>query len=150
MITYSVTHNDIFLQQKERTIDVYGFFVTHNASLAEQLPLELEKFQNSFCPDLSAWLHASNFVGKTLEVKVLPIIKNKKLIHAIFIGLGETDGTDLYVETYRRALGLLVKTANQYKSRVVAFDLPDPPPQRFRESDKTPVCRGPRNTATDL
>jgi len=126
MITYTVTHNSIFAQQKENTIDTYGFFVTHNVSLGEQLPLELQEFRDSFYPDFSSWLSATQFVGKELEVKVIPVIKNQRLIHAIFIGLGETDGSDLYIETYRRALGLLVRTANQYKSKVLAFNLPLP------------------------
>ncbi len=126
MISYTVTHNGLFDQKAEGAIDAYGFFVTHNAFLPEQLPLELQEFQDTFYPDLSSWLRATQFVGKEFEVKVIPVIKNQKLIHAIFVGLGETDGTDLYIETYRRALGLLVRTATQHKSKSLAFNLPDP------------------------
>lgn len=121
MIRHIVTEKNIL----SHVADCYGYFVTHNAVTAKKLPADCKQLQDAHYPDLHAWLVASTFTGKALEVRVLPFMKKGKLVHAVFIGLGEAKEKKLHIERYRRALGKLVRTVTQHVGESVAFSLPD-------------------------
>jgi len=104
--------------------DCYGYFVTHNAALSGALSAELEELQRSYYPDLHTWLAATQFTGILFETRALPIIKEGKLVHAIFVGIGE--GGKHGIEAYRRSLAKLIRLAINYSAESLAITLPNP------------------------
>lgn len=121
MIAHTVTEYDIL----KHASSCYGYFVTHNAMKAGVLPAPLQQFQDEVYPDLQAWLAATKFTGKKLEVKVLPVMRQGVLIHGIFVGLGQLDEQEpIHIEWYRRALAKMVRAATQLSATTLVFALP--------------------------
>lgn len=120
MIAHTVTEKDIL----SHVVDCYGYFVLHNTLSAESLPDDLKKFQEMYYGDLHSWLMASKFSGKSLEARVLPLMKDGKLVHAVFVGLGDLEDEVLNIEQYRRAVGKLIRVAIQQSAQSLAFKLP--------------------------
>ena len=52
-------------------------------------------------------------------------MKQGKLVHAIFVGLGELEDGVVHIEHYRRAVGKLIRLAVQQSAQSLAFSLPD-------------------------
>lgn len=121
MIAHTVTEKDIL----SHVADCYGYLVAHNAVTAKKVPANLKSFQDAHYADLQDWLVASKFTGKALEVRILPIMKKGKLVHAVFVGLGEAKNKTFHIERYRRALAKLIRATIEKGAESIAFGMPD-------------------------
>ncbi len=74
--------------------------------------------------DFAAYLELKKFTGAAGSMLALPIIQNKKITKLFFVGCGKKDNENLNIETYRRALGTLVTTAQAKKIESLVFAMP--------------------------
>ncbi len=74
--------------------------------------------------DLSIYVELKKFTGAAGSILTLPIIQDKKTTKLFFVGLGKKDSEVLNIETYRRALGTLVTTAQAKKIESLVFAMP--------------------------
>ncbi len=73
-------------------------------------------------PDLMA---ERTFTGKALSTLLVSISDNNKVKHFLLVGLGKkNDSGHIDIETYRRALGKVIRTAEAHKFASVAVQLP--------------------------
>ena len=75
--------------------------------------------------DLGAFLKREKFTGSAGACALLPVIVDGNVINVFFIGLGKKEDDALDVETYRRALGTLIVSAQSKKIESLAFAMPD-------------------------
>lgn len=116
MVITSVSTKKLF----ESAVDCYGIFI-EEASLEK----EISFVSKQFFPNLHAILEKRGFKGRKLEHIVLSLPSSDKLKSStlILVGLGnKSNGID--IETYRRALGKMVRTAIDCKSISMALALP--------------------------
>ena len=66
------------------------------------------------------------FTGKAQSSLILTGIHNNKAVYLVFLGLGDLQGGYKNIETYRRAVGQLIRIAETHKFASLTFDLPDP------------------------
>ncbi len=103
--------------------------------LAEGFTTEDYSFVSKFVDtDISIYLELKKFTGAAGSMLVLPIIHDKKTTKLFFVGLGKKDvsagismkegNENLDIETYRRALGTLVTTAQAKKIATLVFAMP--------------------------
>jgi leucyl aminopeptidase len=74
--------------------------------------------------DLSVYLELKKFTGAAGSMLALPVIQDKKITKLFFVGLGKKENEVLNIETYRRALGTLVTTAQAKKLETLVFAMP--------------------------
>jgi leucyl aminopeptidase len=74
--------------------------------------------------DLEAYLGLKKFTGSQGSMIVLPVMHGAKMNKFFFVGLGKQEHGKLDIETYRRALGSLVTTAQAKKLTSLSFVLP--------------------------
>jgi len=74
--------------------------------------------------DVAIYLENQKFKATAGNIVTLPVIHDKKTIHFFFVGLGKKENGVLNIETYRRALGCLVTTAQSKKLETLTFTLP--------------------------
>ncbi len=74
--------------------------------------------------DLATYLELKKFTGAQGSMLDLPVMHDTKLLHIFFVGLGKKESEILHMETYRRALGTLVTTAQAKKLTSLAFVMP--------------------------
>ena len=75
-------------------------------------------------PDIKIYLELKKFTGAAASMLVLPIIHDNKTTKLFFVGLGKKENEVLSIETYRRALGSLVTTAQAKKLETLVFAMP--------------------------
>lgn len=74
--------------------------------------------------DIQSYLAYKKFTGAACSSAVLPVLHNGTIITLFFVGLGKKEEGFLVVETYRRALGTLITTAQAAKVESLAFVMP--------------------------
>lgn len=74
--------------------------------------------------DIKVYLDLKKFTGAAGCMLALPIIHDKKTTELFFVGLGKKEDGKLNIETYRRALGTLVTTAQTKKLESLVFAMP--------------------------
>lgn len=96
--------------------------------LAEGFTTEDYSFVSKFVDaDIQVYLELKKFTGAASSMIVLPVIENKKTTKLFFVGLGKKEDNVLNIETYRRALGTLVTTAQSKKIETLVFAMPAAP-----------------------
>ncbi len=114
MINISVTEKNAAQQRTQ----AYAFIALQNDDKNVHL------FAKEASPEsLPAILKQSEFKGKKLEAAVFPFLMDKKLAHLILVGLGKSD-KKVNVETYRRAIGTIIKKAQHAKCNSITIELP--------------------------
>ena len=91
-----------------------GFVAQDYAAVSDMVPV-----------DLALYLELKKFTASAGSMLVLPVIHDKKMIKYFFVGLGKKESQNLSIETYRRALGTLVSTAQAKKLISLSFVMPD-------------------------
>lgn len=85
----------------------------------------LEIAQNAF-PALATYIKQMHFAGKTGDALAIPIAHGDTIFTLFLLGLGkESDKKTIEIESYRRALGSLIKMMQQRKMDSVALRLPN-------------------------
>lgn len=74
--------------------------------------------------DLSSFLALEKFTAAAGSMVVLPVMQGTKMNTFFFVGLGKQEDGKLNIETYRRALGTLVTTAQAKKLKSLSFVMP--------------------------
>ncbi|MDP3788484.1 MAG: leucyl aminopeptidase [Candidatus Chromulinivorax sp.] len=74
--------------------------------------------------DVKIYLEIKKFTGAAGSMLVLPIIHGNKTTKLFFVGLGKKEDTNFNIETYRRALGTLITTAQAKKLETLVFAMP--------------------------
>jgi len=74
--------------------------------------------------DIAAYLEHEKFKASEGSCAVLPVMHDKKRTILFFVGLGKKGSEDFTIETYRRALGTLVTTAQSKKLESLTFGMP--------------------------
>ncbi len=116
MITLTLTTSSLL----SRKADAYVFFTDHAFD-----PAHFIKTAGALYPHFDEALKMRGFTGAAESSLILSGSHNKKPVFLIFIGLGDLRPGYGNIETYRRALGTLVRTAESHKLGSFTFDLPD-------------------------
>ncbi len=117
MITVKLVTNLLL----DRKCDAYVFPVEHGFDFAT-----LRSTAGALYAHYDSAAKERGFTGKAGSSLVLTGIHNKQGTYLIFLGLGDLKEGYANVETYRRAMGQLVRIAESHKLETVTFDLPDP------------------------
>lgn len=117
MRNINVTNQDIL----ELDLDAYAYFLEHDFDFSK-----LSKLSEQIYGPLEATIKNRGFSGKAESVLVLNGVYHNKPVYIILLGLGDLDRKSLNVETYRRAVGRLVRVAQSHKLNSIGFALPDP------------------------
>lgn len=82
-------------------------------------------FTSMFSFDIAAYLNSEKFKGSADSCLTLPMMQDQKLVTLFFVGCGKKNSTGIFdIETYRRALGTLITTAQAKKLESLAFTMP--------------------------
>jgi leucyl aminopeptidase len=82
----------------------------------QEIPDQWQQVIDTCFSDIKHLLKQERFEGKKGSVLTLPVTKNGKLIHLIFVGLGKkNDAGKLDIEQYRRALGSAIRAARKHR-----------------------------------
>ncbi|MDP3888959.1 MAG: leucyl aminopeptidase [bacterium] len=119
MITINVSDKKLL----DHKVDCYAFGLEEGFSFSHLSP-DIKDLEKLIYPDLQLWLSKSNFTGKKLETRVIPVVVNKKVIHGIFVGLGKRNKKAIPIENYRRTIAQCLRQMAQYKGESVAITLP--------------------------
>lgn len=77
-------------------------------------------------PGLEEYCAKRSFEGKAQQIVVFPVVHKGMVRYAILVGIGERmEHKPIAVETYRRAIGSLIKEAGALKIDELVFKLPD-------------------------
>src|SRR3990170_5415253 len=82
-------------------------------------------FLKTLIPEIEKLISHAKFMGKSEEILTIPIMKNGDLVHVVMAGLGAQKSGIHNQETYRRALGSVVRTAEKHKIDSLVCELPD-------------------------
>lgn len=116
MIVKEVSSKKLF----EVSADCYGLFVVE-----DDLVGTTKSVQALAAIDVATLLKKRNFSAKSLETIVFPIALSKtNVAHVILVGLGKKE-TIISIETYRRAMGKMVRTVADLKAGSIAIQFPD-------------------------
>ena len=105
----------------EQSADCLAFFVEKDFTFSK----ELQSVAHAFFTDLKGLMEDREFKGDAKSVLMVPVAGSKQVKNLIFVGIGEKDA-DKYMnlEQYRRAVGVLVRTADRIYAKKVAVALP--------------------------
>lgn len=76
---------------------------------------ELQALAKKYFPSLKELMHERKFTGKAATTLLLPVSHKDKIINIVFMGMGKPAKKYFSVESYRRMLGRMVRTIEQYK-----------------------------------
>ena len=85
----------------------------------------LTSIEKSYVSGLQKLMVDANFSAAIGEKLVLPVVTDEGVVYVIVAGLGVKKGATIDIESYRRALGLVVKEVARLKADTLALALPD-------------------------
>lgn len=116
MFTPSISVKKLF----EINADCHVLFF-HTGDIAKQLT----SVQKQLFPHLSLLCQKRNFLGNASELLALPFVTEKDRVSTLLcVGLGNKEKKNISIETFRRALGKVVRAAIDLKAKTVACELP--------------------------
>lgn len=115
MITYSLKHKSLF----DQDADAYVLFLAEDFSFEK----ELKHIADEWVPDLEKLLKRYSFTGKAQSSFLAHMCKDKSTKSLILLGIGKQ--SDRKMESYRRALGSLIRLAEQHYCNKLALQLPE-------------------------
>ncbi len=104
-----------------RIIDAYVFLLEQGFDFAH-----IRATVKQLYPHFEQAMKARGFTGKAGSSLLLTGSYKNRGVTLVFIGLGDLKGGYQNVETYRRAMGQIVRIAETHKFSSITFDLPDP------------------------
>ncbi len=116
MINYTISSNPLLAHKA----DAYALFVPEDFKLTGHL----KDIAQDIIPDLEALLAKHEFTGKAQSSFLVHMMHDKETKCLILLGAGKHNEKN--VEIYRRALGSLVRLAEQYQCKKIALELPEP------------------------
>ena len=104
----------------EHNSKCYAAFVEQDAPFGGVLA----EIQKTLVPGLQQLMVDANFSGSAGEKFVIPAVTAGGIVYFICAGLGKKKGASFEIESYRRALGLVVKEVAKLKADTVAIAMP--------------------------
>jgi len=106
----------------EQSTDALAVFVEQDAVFSQ----EVQDIAAMYFPSLQAVMKKRNFTGKALSSLVLSTSTKTGLVDLIFVGLGKRASSSASIdhETYRRALGSIIRAVESRRSTSVAIHMP--------------------------
>ena len=98
---------------------VYTLFVEEGFDSKKVLSSFIKEF-----PFISSYVKEHNFTGKRQTLLSIPLPYGKKIVYFILVGLGKKEKKVYDIESYRRALGLVVRFMQRIKITTVSLLLP--------------------------
>jgi len=98
--------------------DAYTLFVEQDFD-SKKLPVELR----SLFSKLDEYIKEQIFVGKAQTILSIPITSDNRLFYVLLVGIGKKE-KKLNMESYRRALGLVVRFMQRVKITKLAVQVP--------------------------
>lgn len=114
MVTHTINSKPLLTHEA----DAYVLFVPENFAWTGHL----KTVAKDYIPDLEELIKRYEFTGKAESSFVVHMSKGKETKCLILLGIGKKD--DKNIEKYRRALGSLVRLAEQYQCKKLAVELP--------------------------
>lgn len=105
-----------------------AFFIQGNES-AEK---EIKTLEKSLYPGLSNIAKARKFTGAPGTSVELPVVTGESVAYFILEGIGNKKNNQCDIETYRRAVGRIIKAAQSHHISSIAIEIPAP--SLFKES----------------
>lgn len=101
-------------------IQMKAFCVPSDATTEKEIK-KVDKLYNS---ELSVLAKQQGFSGAAGSTLVAPLIHEKSVSYILFVGLGSKKNNTIDVETYRRAVGHIIRAAQARKCTSLAITLP--------------------------
>ncbi|MBA3751791.1 hypothetical protein H0X06_03270, partial [Candidatus Dependentiae bacterium] len=117
MITVTLTTQSLL----ETKADAYVFFADHGFD-----PAHFSKTAGALYPQFEEAIKMRGFSGTAESSLILTGVHNGRAVFLVFLGLGDLRSGYGNIETYRRSLGYLVRTAESHKFTSFSLTLPDP------------------------
>lgn len=114
MINYTIS-TKLLMDQKA---DAYVLFCHEGFSFSK----ELQSIAQDYFPSLEALIKRRKFTGKAQSSLLVEICKDNEPCNLILLGVGKKE--DKRVEHYRRALGVMVRLAEQHEIKTIAMHVP--------------------------
>ncbi len=111
----------VWSEQDIATIQSQGIAVVLSEGF---VPQDYAFVANIVSADIDLYLQVKEFKGAAGACLSLPIIFDNKVTKLFFVGLGKKEDGVLNIETYRRALGTLVTTAQAKKLTTLVVMMP--------------------------
>ena len=87
---------------------------------------EIKKIEKKYYPGLSNLTKQQAFTGASGTTLIAPILDGQSVSYLVLAGIGKKKNNVIDVETYRRAVGRIMRTAQAYKCTSLAIELPSP------------------------
>lgn len=106
----------------DQEVDCLVFFVEQDFIFSK----ELNECADCFFPGLKQLMKDRNFTGKALSNLLVPVSLEDGITNLLFIGLGKParGKKNINIETFRRALGAVIRIAETSKYATLAFKAP--------------------------
>lgn len=119
MITFSITQKAI----EKSDVSAKIFFVEANAQDSKNIIDVAQKYM----PNLQDVFMQQGFTGQVGKIVIVPVSYEGTYFTLYFVGLGTlSKKKTLGIESYRRALGAVIKALQKNKERKSSFALPNP------------------------
>ncbi len=102
-------------------VDAYAYVLEHEFDFAW-----LSEVSKRLYPPLAMAAKQRGFTGAAGDSLILTGVRDGKAVYIILLGLGDVCGEQLDVESYRRAIGKLVRIAETHKLNSFGIELPNP------------------------
>lgn len=116
MINYTISTKSL----TDHAVDAYVICLEQDAAFSK----ELKKIASEYFSGLQDLAQKRKFTGALQTSLIVPIHRNAKPCYLILLGIGKKE--DKKAENYRRALGYLIRIAEQNEIGSFALDLPAP------------------------
>ena len=116
MINYTISTKSLM----EHAADAYVVCVHQDETFSK----ELKKIAADYFPGLESLAQKRKFTGAPVTSLVIQIHRDNVPCYIILLGIGKK--TDKKPENYRRALGHLIRVAEQYEIKSLVIDTPSP------------------------
>jgi leucyl aminopeptidase len=104
----------------ETQLHAIAYFVTE-----DNLNEKVKEVATDFFPEIENYLKDQKFTAKAGKVAAMPLVVDGCIQTLFFIGLGNKEGNKpIAIETFRRALGMLIKTMQAKKIDSCAINVP--------------------------
>ncbi|MGE0206307.1 MAG: leucyl aminopeptidase [Candidatus Babeliales bacterium] len=107
MNTITLSHESLLESKKQGC----ALFVEQDALNTQ----EIKDIAKAYFPSLTTYFKAHDFTGQAGKIVALPVADGKAVTMIFFVGLGAPKQKSIDIETFRRALGLLIKTLQRQK-----------------------------------
>jgi len=102
-------------------IQMSAFIITDDASGEK----EIKKIEKKYYPGLTSLVAQQSFSGAAGSTVTVPMVNDSNGVsYLVLAGVGKKKGSSIDIETYRRAIGRIIRTAQAYKCTSVAIEVP--------------------------